>query len=61
MRLSLAHTEFCIIYMLYTASFGSVCSTYSKSYSIPLLSFLGTLITSVNLIIKSLVLYSLYH
>ena len=26
--LSLAHTEFCIIYMLFTASFGSVCSTY---------------------------------
>ena len=24
----LAHTEFCIIYMLFTASFGSVCSTY---------------------------------
>ena len=26
--LSLAHTEFCIVYMLFTASFGSVCSTY---------------------------------
>ena len=26
--LSVAHTEFCIIYMLFTASFGSVCSTY---------------------------------
>ena len=26
--LSVAHTEFCIIYMLFTASFRSVCSTY---------------------------------
>ena len=30
--LSLAHTEFCIIYMPYTASFGSACSTYSNSF-----------------------------
>ena len=29
--LPLAHTVFCIVYMLFTASFGSVCSTYRVS------------------------------
>ena len=29
--LPLAHTVFCIVYMLFTASFGSVCSTYNVS------------------------------
>ena len=38
--LPLAHTVFCIIYMLFTASFGSVCSTYRVSYNVPLLRFL---------------------
>ena len=52
--LSLAYTEFCIVYMLFTASFGSVCSTYRVIlyyYVYFLQPLLGLPLTHIELIL----------